>query len=150
LSNLDAGDQVLIDYGESTRPPHKCLSSYGFVPTITNGEQVDDDRVLAEVNIDGVRYEVGPTSIPEAMIEAMVPSTEEVMLTPEIATHLARRLSDEAFHLVLNRLEVKESVPEAPHEILSSKLAASLRWNQHRILLACSLGLSDWAVDNQE
>jgi len=179
VRDLAANEQVLIDYGDSARPAWKCLASYGFVPSFPQGgtaEHVEDDEEehVAEVYIGGVRYEVGSTTIPEDMVASVASSTMEVKpsdladkaidiqqpveLTPDIAIGLARRMSDVAFHLLLDTdgsnnaegtLEDDESDESSlfsPQDIVSSKLAASLRWNQHHILLACSMGLRDWAV----
>lgn len=176
--DLGADEQVLIDYGDSARPEWKCLASYGFVPPFQQGgSEDDDDEHVAEVYIGGVRYEVGPTTIPEDMVTSMaslmkfggaiVPNgnnnlagemdmdtneAQGVDLTPGLAIQLARRMSDLAFQLLLD-VDSDESPEEddkhdllSPEEIVSSRLASSLRWNQHRILIACSMGLRDWAV----
>jgi hypothetical protein len=150
LSPLKENDQILIDYGASARPAYKCLASYGFVPKF----EAEDESALAEVYLDGVRYEVGPQSIPEAMVTAMMIDDphhvpEEVELTPEIAIRLARRLADVAFQLLLDPLE-DDKDDETPSEILGLQLAKSLRWYQHRVLNACSTGLSNWAIEQRQ
>jgi hypothetical protein len=109
--NMVMDEEVLIDYGPSTRPAWKCLSSYGFVPTITtttatlsstrnsNSATTDDhsdtekeatvvvvdEDATAEVYVDGQRYEVGTTSIPFDMVVAAISSllAEEGKLGPE-------------------------------------------------------------------
>jgi hypothetical protein len=174
--DLDANEQVLIDYGGSARPAWTCLASYGFVPPPfqQGGNDEDDDEHVAEVVIGGVRYEVTPSSIPEGMIAFMTASTGTmtisdltemdaseiqaavgVNLTPDIAIALAQHMSDLA--ATLEVVETEESSEQddgiknelslrSPEEIVSSKLASSLRLNQYSILMACSSGLREWAV----
>jgi hypothetical protein len=133
----------------------------------------DDDEHVAEVVIGGIRYEVTPSSIPEGMVASVAASTDgkpgsdltEIDmdgapavagddLTPDIAIGLARRMSD--FAATLDVVETEEPSEQdddsknelsllSPEQILSSKLASSLRLNQHRILIACSTGLREWA-----
>jgi len=132
------------------------LASYGFVPKYKQG-CADGDHHVAEVYMDGVRYEVGPTTIPQDMVVAMSdkihprfedePPDPEITLTPHVAIRLAKRISDAAFEMLLHSVEDPDS--QSAEEIISSQLAASLRWNQHRILVACSLGLRDYAVGEQ-
>jgi SET domain len=169
LRDLKADEEVLIDYGGSARPAWKCLSSYGFVPAFHATDSVSDnegEEHIAEVFIDGFRYEVGPTTIPEDMVAAIAAQDQEsntatvvdVELTPEIAIRLGSRISDVAFNMLLDPWENNEETrsmdediadededTQTADEILSSTLAASLRFNQHRILLACSTGLREWA-----
>ena len=187
LRDQERDQEVTIDYGESARPAWKCLTSYGFVPTYIAPDAGDsggvDDGVIAEVYMDGVRYEVGPGFIPEDMVSAALDSSllmndpsriggefdlpkveYNVELTPEIAIRLARRISDVAYQLLLdpppaecdtsriNNFDDDESdnndndVSHEPETLFSNRLAATLRWNQHRVLLECSLRLHDWAV----
>merc|ERR1719232_452662 len=68
-TNIPSKEEILIDYGDSTRPAWKCLSSYGFVP------QQEEDSI-AEVFMDGVRYEVGPYTIPVDMVESAIAAME--------------------------------------------------------------------------
>jgi hypothetical protein len=161
--DLDADEQVLIDYGDSARPAWKCLASYGFVPPFQQGgyddDDDDDEEHVAEVYIDGVRYEVTPTTIPQDMVASMAASETQaavVDLTPDVAIGLAQRMSNLAQSL-LDVMETKEPSEQDdninnelsllfPEQIVSSKLASSLRLNQHRILIACSMGLRDWAA----
>jgi len=170
--DLHTDTEVLIDYGSSARPTWKCLSSYGFVPAFCAEEHDENgEQHVAEVYIDGQRYEVGPTTIPEDMVAAIVSQEEgfeegdNAEFTPEIAIRLGRRISDVAFNMLLdpwenskisdggktlveeeNDVDDEEWDTQTAEEILSSKLAAALRFDQHRILLACSMGLRDWAV----
>jgi hypothetical protein len=177
LVDLQEGQEVLIDYGESARPAWKCLTSYGFVPSFPFPGDEEDEYALAEVYMNGIRYEVGPSFIPVEMVAAALdssivedanmvgypPEDESVELTPDIAIRLERRLSQVAFQLLvdpptgtstsssnddddLSDEEDVEDEDETAERILSSQLAASLRWNQHRILSKCALGLREWAA----
>jgi hypothetical protein len=187
--DLDVNEQVLIDYGGVARPAWKCLTSYGFVPPFqpskedNNGDNDNDDAYdneeehVAEVFIGGVRYEVGPTTIPQDMVananaEANASMDREAQaaaqavydnvdtLTPDIAIGLAQRMSHLASQLLqMDAAETQEPSEqdddnstnnESPEQILSSKLAASLRLNQHNIIIACSTRLRDWAGGGKE
>lgn len=173
LADIPSGGEVLIDYGASTRPAWKCLSSYGFVPDfpLTTNErskgEYTDNEALAEVYMDGVRYEVGPSFIPEDMVAAALDSflimgesgvtdadyiaqEETVELTADVALRLSNRLALFGFQLLVdppsNHEEMEElDDTENAESIVSEQLAASLRWNQHRILLQCSKGLQEYA-----
>jgi hypothetical protein len=185
LRDLEPGEQILIDYGVSARPAYRCLASYGFVPAAAAGpgnpeEDDEDDDDVAEVYIDGSRYEVTRSTVPEDIVLAVAPAPSSVgsgsaaaagaALTPDGAIRLASRLSDVAYQLLLNPLGHesfgdaprgadgaddededdedggRRGTDESPSDVVSARLAASLRWSQHRILLACAMGLRDWAV----
>jgi hypothetical protein len=186
LRDLEPGEQIFIDYGVSARPAYRCLASYGFVPAAAAGlgiseeEEDDDDDDVAEVYIDGSRYEVTRSTVPEDIVLAVAPGPSSVgsgsaaaagaALTPDRAIRLASRLSDVAYQLLLNPLGHESfgdaprgadgaddededdedggrgGTDESPSDVVSARLAASLRWSQHRILLACAMGLRDWAV----
>ena len=68
LTDMNRGDQVFIHYGEATRPQWKCLVSYGFVPEYN---EADEEANMAEVYVQGKRFEVGPSSIPLELVETM-------------------------------------------------------------------------------
>ena len=149
LHNLETGEQIVIDYGTSARPASRCLASYGFVPDFSP----EDDSATAEVYLDGVRYDVGPSSIPEGMVIALMNDDphnlpEEAVLTPDIAIRLARRLADVSFQLLLDPLEPEQDDDTAT-ALLSNHLAKSMRWYQHRVLSSCSTGLREWALEEQ-
>lgn len=164
LRNLAAEEEVLIDYGSSARPAWKCLASYGFVPTVEGASDENDldENHVAEIYVEGIRYEVSPTTIPESLVaavamaaapDAMDMTNDPVCLTPDIAMRLARRISDVAFHMILENswsndqvADDKKELSEFPETRLSNQLASSLCLNQHRILLACSAGLQEWAI----
>lgn len=219
--DLEAGEEVLIDYGESTIPAWKCLMSYGFVPEYCRkqskktkepgdedennevddsaycippgGEDVEgsyneemEDINIAELYMEGVRYEVGPSSIPVHMVASAIASLREegqqeqftsktaaraippaiakndpiaddeansieepIVLTPEVALRLAERISEAAYYLLLEpEHDMYDDHPAAlptAFQVISTQLAASLRWSQHRVLLACASGLRDAA-----
>jgi hypothetical protein len=108
LVDLKADEQVCIDYGDSARPAYMCLSSYGFLPRF-NDEGSEDH--IAEVYLDGVRHEVGPTTIPKDMVASAIMTSdernhlEEIILTPNIATSLSKRILQVAYNLLLHPLE---------------------------------------------
>lgn len=190
IKDIDEDDEVLLDYGDSARPAWRCLASYGFVPEygFLDSEGVSDeanirDDCVAEVYMDGIRFEVGPSTVPLEMVEAAAAAqraeasgifvssnhhgvvnykgeaesfTDEAdqgrdLLTPSVALRIAKRVSDVAFLLLLEpELDIGDdderenlSTPEA---VIAARLAASLRWSQHQVLLACADGLRDFAA----
>jgi hypothetical protein len=167
--DLNSGEELLVDYGDSARPAWRCLLNYGFVPQYRRipsaGDPPSDERDdenLAELYIDGKRYDVGPSAIPSEMVAAARASTyplselgdirngqAEVELTADIALRLARRISDVSYLLLLEpeRDLLDDHPVPSPFHVLSKKLAASLRWSQHRILLACASGLREYASE---
>lgn len=211
-TTLEEGNEVLLDYGDSARPAWKCLASYGFVPEYDRiplpgtergggeesdeevGAEVEEDENVAEVYMDGTRYEVGPSTVPYEMAEAAAASQEQTILTgtffseplesvlyddnqdsdledtlrggeggpsdgkgvggsiltPAVALRIAKRVSDVAFQLLLepdvgpnNGTDEETITAENVH---AARLAASLRWSQHQILLACAVGLRDYVA----
>lgn len=161
--------EVCIDYGDSARPGWKCLSSYGFVPNYKLGVSEEEDAThLAEVLIEGSRYQVGPTTIPGDMVAAVArildPSIDEnapLQLTSTLAIELARRLSDAASQLIAEPIDSSslntrniytgDDVEEVcVANSVSSQLSGELRLHQHRVLMACSLGLRDFATANND
>lgn len=168
LRNLEMDQEVLIDYGDSARPAWRCLLSYGFVPLYNRipgpkeeaTADSDEEDNVAEVYMEGRRYEVGPSQVPFDMVAAAFESNHPIVdeegaigvsLTPEVALKLADRISEVAFYLLLEpENELHDDSPDAvptPFEVISSREAASLRWSQHRVLLACALGLREFAAD---
>jgi hypothetical protein len=171
LKNLRTGEEILIDYGASARPAWRCLLSYGFVPQYTPipgphehapvDSELEDNE--AEVFMGGTRYIVGPSQVPFDMVAAAFeshhPTGDEddednaLSLTPEVALKLANRISDVAYYLLLEQErdmhDEDRDVDATPFDVISNKEAAALRWSQHRVLLACSLGLREFAAENQ-
>ena len=177
LRDLAANEEVLIDYGSSAKPAWKCLVSYGFVPQFSDpsdspSTSSDENGDIAELFMDGCRFEVGPSWIPtELVTEAMASiqaesgepiisanesseeaEQEEIVLTPQLALRIARRISDVAYQLLLEPEPVEFSSTDddpskasSAFQVVSNQLAASLRWSQHRVLLACAKGLHDQA-----
>ena len=163
--DLRKDTELLIDYGDSARPAWKCLLNYGFVPHYQRipspgdesaSEEEDDNENLAEVYMEGKRYDVGPYSIPSEMVEMSEMKNirngdMEIELTGDIAVRLARRISDVAYLLLLEPEEDlyddHPAVSPTKFQVISNRLAASLRWSQHRILLACAAGLRQFAAE---
>jgi hypothetical protein len=164
--NMEVDEEVLINYGESARAPWKCLFSYGFVPANDETANEESNNVVAEVYMDGVRYEVTPSTIPVDMVAAAIASWEtdhgiggdkvvdesELVLTPAVALRIAKRISDVAYQLLLepekDMHDDHPAITPTPFQVISNQLAASLRWSQHRVLMACSLGLHDFATED--
>ena len=180
--DISANSEVFISYGASTKPSWRCLASYGFVPAYdpTEPEYEDQDEDMthsAEVFLEGMRYEVGPGSISQDIVDAMQECidptlSKPAMLTPQVALRLAQRISEAAFQMLLDDSGTKsmdtlsnsdnaaavndhdddeDDDVHMEHEwslthVISARQAAALRWNQHRILMACSLGLRDWVA----
>ena len=165
--DISKNEEILIEYGDSTRPAWRCLASYGFVPEyrITTPDEEwegEEDESVAEVFMEGNRYEVGSHTVPFDMVETATLSlrnelstkdcdrndeSEEVTyLSADVALRIAKRVSDAAFQLLVepNNNELIENDPEA---IISYRNAASLRWSQHKVLLACAVGLRDYATN---
>ncbi len=163
--DIQAHEEILIDYGDSARPAWRCLASYGFVPNYhltSPDDQLEDgeeDESVAEVFMDGARYEVGSHTIPFEMVEAASISalqetrgsdTNEiqanVLLTPEVALRIAKRVSDAAFQLLIDPSGADENEKDKDELMsISKQLAGSLRWSQHQVLLNCAIGLRDYA-----
>lgn len=59
LRDVAAGEEVLIDYGDSARPAWRCLTSYGFVPEYdvdSEAEEVGQNpENVAELWMNGMR-----------------------------------------------------------------------------------------------
>jgi len=171
---INANDEVLIDYGDSARPAWRCLASYGFVPNyrvaLSDDGQFDGvDESVAEVFFDGGRYEVSTHTIPTELVEAAYAAyleeeegyrafkamgepnaEEENILPPEVALRIAKRISDAAFDLLIDHPEEVESKSDKDSDVdpkkVAKTLASSLRWSQHQVLLACAVGLRDYAA----
>lgn len=172
VKDISQDEEVTIDYGTSARPAWKCVLSYGFVPEYKRSTQATEDgENLAEVYMKGVRYEVADDSIPMDMVADATPKQwieeddndlhsilneedmihpPEILLTPDIASRIAERIADAAYYLLLEPEQILDDLDTAPtpFDIISSQMAAKLRWSQHRILLTCAAGLTQFAKDN--
>ncbi|KAL3796751.1 hypothetical protein HJC23_010898 [Cyclotella cryptica] len=144
LKDLRGGEEVLIDYGDSARPAWKCLNSYGFVPIYDPKSDIVEDGFVenvAELWMNGLRFEVDPYSIPFDLVEvagaqAMLDGTEnnstDEPLSPSVVKAITKRSSEAALHMLLvSDLSDKEDTPEYRH---SASLAASLRKSQYQVL----------------
>ena len=125
---VEAGFEVLIDYGESARPAWKCLLNYGFVPS-------DDGRI--ELSFDGVEYSLGANSIPYELVESISfkIGQAEVDLTPAVRTVLAECATGMAGGNVRDDQEESTSRPE--------QLAKDLRLSRRLALLAFADGMRE-------
>jgi len=176
--DMKKGDEVLINYGESTRPAWRCLASYGFIPDDKDTDDEEDNGDVAEVFMDGIRYEVGKSTVPMDMVVAAAAAIaaengeydiddenseheeSENPLTATVALRIAKRVSDVAFDLLLENTKANalpeqldaygedDEDSETAAEIFASSLAASLRYSQHRVLMSCAMGLKDYAGQN--
>jgi hypothetical protein len=174
MQDISQDEEVTMDYGASARPAWKCLLSYGFVPEYkrTTVDAESDGENLAEVYMKGVRYEVADDSVPTEMVADATPtpwvneddnddlqSDENIVLTPDIALRIGERIADAAFYLLLEPEQILDehdeseddpdnANPPTAFEVISTQLAASLRWSQHRILLTCAAGLTHFAKEH--
>jgi hypothetical protein len=171
--SIMSNQEIFIDYGNSARPAWRCLASYGFVPTFRLNspedeiEDGEEDESVAEVFMDGSRYEVGSHTIPFDMVEAASISLLEekhgpqafandgftkehdsAVLTSEVALRIAKRISDAAFQLLIE--DDSENFEDDESMMITKKLSASLRWSQHQVLLNCAVGLRDHAARESE
>lgn len=168
--DVETGQEVLIDYGDSARPAWRCLANYGFVPNYRILDPDDDvcdgaDECVAELFYNGCRYEVSSHTIPTELVEAahaifleeeegvrafemaMNPEETSDVFPSEVALRLAKRISDAAFDLVIEHSEDKDNSNNMSQiESIAAQLAKALRWSQHQVLLACALGLRDYAA----
>lgn len=163
--DISADEEILIDYGGSAQPAWRCLLSYGFAPLYesSDGVEGEDDEEVAEVYMDGVRYEVGPSHLPFEMVAAAatcvqdkVLSEDEVALTPAVAQKIADRITEVAYYLLLEPETEKFDDDSddfdsttSPFDVVSNQQAAALRWSQHRVLLSCANGLKDFSEEEE-
>ena len=176
LQDIAANNEVFIDYGNSARPDWRCLLSYGFVPRFEPDMSIpkEEDDFRAELLWAGQRYEVGPESVPEDLVYVMAQQEignhleddaedrSKVVLTPKIALQLSEIIREAATAKIFpNDSQDREGTkpdytlddttavrePSLVEGVISEKLAASLRWNQHMILMTCSIGLRTWALN---
>jgi len=171
MRDIAEGEEVLIDYGNSARPAWRCLTSYGFVPEYdvelgVNGEEREEEEEaqnaenVAELWMNGLRFEVDPHSVPYDLVE--VAATQALfdrqddddkfgdnvedpllvgsgggMFTPVVARAIAKRATEAAFHLITEpEITDEEEDWDDPEFVHSASLAALLRWSQHKVLLA--------------
>ena len=150
---IEADTELLINYGDSAKPEWKCLSSYGFIPSLTNliDEESDEDFSSAEVYMNGKRYEINSAVIPTDLVldvadilraEEGIDIDEENPLSPAVALHIATRVSDVACQLIDQEIDDARS----PAEQQAFESAASFRRAQHEVLVACAAGLREYAT----
>jgi hypothetical protein len=154
--DLMDGEEVLIDYGDSARPAWRCLTSYGFVPEYGDSEEVAEEEMndenVAELWMNGLRFEVDTQSVPYDLVEVAAAQSlldksiededdsddeGDGMLTPLVAHAIAKRATEAAFNLILEPEMVdSEEDWDSPEFVHAMSLAALLRWSQHNVLLS--------------
>jgi hypothetical protein len=149
IKDLMSDEEVLIDYGDSARPAWKCLNSYGFIPLYEPKNDVSEDGFVenvAELWMNGLRFEVDPHSIPFDLVEvgkeqamldgelAIETDINDETLSPAAVKAIAKRSSEAALHLLLvPDVSDKDDSPEYRH---SAQLAVALRRAQYNVLEA--------------
>mmetsp|Transcript_27603 Transcript_27603/g.50255 ORF Transcript_27603/g.50255 Transcript_27603/m.50255 type:complete len:563 (-) Transcript_27603:146-1834(-) len=171
--DIDEGEEVLIDYGDSARPAWRCLTSYGFVPDydVSSEAYEDEDEDgrnvenVAELWMNGLRFEVDPHSVPfdlvevaaaQAMFDDSVDEGDDAedgeggAFTPSIARAIAKRATAAAFNLITEPEMVdSEEDWDSPELVTAASLAALLRWSQHKVLLAFAENLNLFSSSEQ-
>jgi len=147
--DIASDNQVLIDYGASTRPAWRCLFSYGFVPT---GEDVYESD-LAEVRLepgDGV-LEVGPTELPyelvyyeAAKLGKIGNNDEDFEFDASIGQSIVNRL------VATTQALSAEITGEDETTTAASRLIHDLKESNRRTLLASAGGLRDFLEETEE
>jgi hypothetical protein len=165
LRDIDEGEEVLLDYGDSARPAWRCLTSYGFVPEYDINADTNDEEPIenvAELWMNGLRFEVDPQSVPYDLVEVAAAQTmldysvdeeefaaeeEEIengMLTPLVARTIADRATEAAVNLIIESEDgdsEEDVVWDAPEFVQAASLANRLRWSQHEVLMAFAKNL---------
>ena len=164
LRDIGDGEEVLVDYGDSARPAWRCLTSYGFVPQYDINADTNDEEPIenvAELWMNGLRFEVDPESVPFDLVEVAAAQTmldysvdadefaneeEEIesgMLTPLVARTIADRATEAAVNLVIETEvgDSEEDVWDAPEFVQAASLANRLRWSQHEVLMTFAKNL---------
>eukprot|EP00537_Pseudo-nitzschia_pungens_P010529 CAMPEP_0172388376 /NCGR_PEP_ID=MMETSP1061-20121228/5494_1 /TAXON_ID=37318 /ORGANISM="Pseudo-nitzschia pungens, Strain cf. pungens" /LENGTH=572 /DNA_ID=CAMNT_0013118255 /DNA_START=59 /DNA_END=1777 /DNA_ORIENTATION=+ len=143
----------------------------------TNG--ADSEENLAEVYMKGVRYEVADDSVPADMVVDASPQEwvemgdyydgietrgdaakpPIIVLTPDIALRISERIADAACYLLLEPADdddydyddedIPGTAPPSLSDVISARLAAKLRWFQHKVLLTCAAGLAQFAKEQE-
>lgn len=149
IRDISGDEEILIDYGDSARPAWKCLSSYGFVPEYDPKNDITEDGFVenvAELWMNGLRFEVDPHSIPFDLVEvgkeqamldgdlAIETDMDDDSLSPSAVKAIAKRSSEAALHLLwVPDLSDEEDSAELRH---STELAVALRKSQYNVLEA--------------
>lgn len=169
IRDIEEGEEILFDYGDSARPAWRCLSSYGFVPEFSASEETGDDDApvenAAELWMNGFRFDIDPESVPYDLVEVAAAQAlldgesndedEEKygLLTPGVAKSIARRATDSAYHLLLEPgldASIEDEDEEDPEIIHSERLAAALRWSQYSVLLSFAENLEKFFSQSQQ
>jgi hypothetical protein len=185
--DISIDEEVLIDYGDSARPQWRCLASYGFVPSVDGGgggidagvypdvattdgdgddghANVVEDGDVAELWVNGRRFEVDSMSVPFELVEVAAArgllddddspideikggavGGEVGALSPSVARFIARRATDTAYNLILEPdVASSEEDWDDPEFVRAMGLAAALRRSQRRVLLAFAENLKEF------
>lgn len=141
--DISEGSEVFISYGAAASPAWKCLFSYGFVPLSDN--IYEDDA--AEIEVDDMRIEVGPTEIPFELVQheatklGRFDSDTELEFTVEIGESIVSRLVAAA-----DELAAPLTFLERRDKRIEQSLAA-LRESNRRTILSCAGGLREYIED---
>lgn len=155
--DISNDEEVFIDYGDSARPAWKCLNSYGFVPEYDPKHDVTEDGFVenvAELWMNGLRFEVDPRSIPFDLVEvgkeqamldgdlAIETDINDGALSPAVVKAIAKRSSEAALHLLLVP-DISNGDNDSPEFRHSAKLAVALRKSQYKVLETFTDNLKD-------
>eukprot|EP00956_Cyclotella_meneghiniana_P044216 scaffold307815_cov86-Cyclotella_meneghiniana.AAC.1 len=150
IKDMAQGEEVLIDYGDSARPAWKCLNSYGFVPIYDPKNDVTQDGTVenvAELWMNGLRFEVDPHSIPFDLVEvgkeqamldgdlAIETDIDDDTLSPAAVKAIAKRSSEAALHMLLMP-DILDNENGDPYHSRSVQLAKELKKSQYNVLEA--------------
>ncbi|KAL7548188.1 hypothetical protein ACHAWF_015438 [Thalassiosira exigua] len=135
---MEEGEEIYINYGQSTIPAWRCLFSYGFVPP---SENVYEDDAAEVVLDDMMVVEVGPTEIPYELVQYEAKQLgldqgEDVEFTPETGQRIVDRVAAAA--------KLLETVHDSGNDSYVSRFVDSLRESNRRTLLACAGGLREF------
>lgn len=144
IAEIRNSDELSIHYGDaSTKPPWRCLVSYGFVPPLGNEEQV-------EVVLNDRRFVIHETEVPEDLV-AMYSSGDEVLLDDVAAFAISDALEDYRQNKVSRFIRLTESYePMNENAAASKRLALELLNRNEYVVRLCATNLRQWASRQQE
>lgn len=117
------GEQVLIDYGHSTRPSWQCLLNYGFV---------SKDKDSAEIEMGDRRFQLSPTWVSYDLVVYLTETFGDPQAgdAPPFTPELALLLADEVKKAAERFNDNSKSSQSRQHVLLSE-----LRRAQRQVLL---------------
>ena len=142
IKNIDANNELLINYGDSTKPAWRSLFSYGFVPL--SEDIYEDDAAEITLVENGMTIEVGPTEIPFELVQYEAQHCDEyeegqeIEFTPEIGHKIVDSIT-----IAAKALEKKHS-SENDANLAAYRSIDALRESNRRTLLACAGGLREF------